>query len=153
LQVAGRAGRADRPGEVLIQTSYPEHPLLQDLISDGYEAFADAALAQRQASGWPPFSHLALVRAEAHKPGGALSFLQACRDWGRTFAGPGVRLLGPAPAPMERRSGRYRAQLLLQAEHRPTLHRLLDQLLAKIEGSKQARQVRWSLDVDPVELF
>ena len=153
LQVAGRAGRADRPGEVLIQTSYPEHPLLQDLIRDGYEAFADAALAQRRASGWPPFSHLALIRAEAHQPGGALSFLQACRDWGRPLAGPGVRLLGPAPAPMERRSGRYRAQLLLQAEHRPPLHQLLNQLLARIEGSKQARQVRWSLDVDPVELF
>jgi primosomal protein N' (replication factor Y) len=153
LQVAGRAGRADRAGEVLIQTSYPEHPLLQDLINQGYDAFAEAALAQRQASGWPPFSYLALLRAEAHQPGGALSFLQTCRDWGEPLAIPGVRLLGPAPAPMERRSGRYRAQLLLQAGHRRTLHALLERLLPLIEQSKQARQVRWSLDVDPVELF
>jgi len=153
LQVAGRAGRADRAGEVMIQTAYPEHVLLQDLISGGYDAFADAALAQRKAAGWPPFSHLALIRAEAHQAGQAMAFLQSCREWAESLAAPAIRILGPAPAPMERRSGRYRAQLLLQSTNRSPLHQLLRELLAKIDESRTARSVRWSLDVDPVELF
>jgi len=153
IQVAGRAGRADRAGQVMIQTAYPEHPLLQDLITGGYQAFADAALDQRMAAGWPPFSHLALIRAEAHQAGQAMAFLQTCRDWGASLAAPATRLLGPAPAPMERRSGRYRAQLLLQATSRPPLHQLLGKLLVKIDESRTPRSVRWSLDVDPAELF
>ncbi len=153
LQVAGRAGRRDRAGEVLIQTAYPEHPLLQDLIRGGYEAFSSAALDQRELAGWPPFSHLALVRAEAHQPDQAIGFLQHCRVLAEQAAGPGVRILGPAPAPMERRAGRYRAQLLLQSGRRAALHILLAQMLSGIEQSSRARTVRWSLDVDPVELF
>jgi len=153
LQVAGRAGRRDRAGEVLIQTAYPEHPLLQDLISGGYDAFSSAALDQRELAGWPPFSHLALVRAEAHQPDQAIAFLQHCRTLAEETAAPGVRILGPAPAPMERRAGRYRAQLLLQSGQRAALHVLLAKLLAGVEQSPRARSVRWSLDVDPVELF
>ncbi len=169
LQVAGRAGRRDRPGEVLIQTAYPDHPLLQDLISGGYDAFASAALDQRQLAGWPPFSYLALIRAEAHQRDQANAFLQHCRALaeelaedlaenqakrpGEKLAKPEIRILGPAPAPMEKRAGRYRAQLLLQSGQRSVLHELLSGLLAGIEQSRRARSVRWSLDVDPVELF
>jgi primosomal protein N' (replication factor Y) len=151
VQVAGRAGRADRPGEVLIQTAYPEHPLLQRLLAGGYEGFASAALGERQEAGWPPYSHLALVRADATRPGRAMAFLDSCRR-----AAPpreGVLVLGPAPAPMERRGGRWRAQLLLQAASRALLHGAISDIAAVAEEPDRARGVRWSLEIDPLELF
>ena len=151
VQVAGRAGRADRPGEVLVQTSYPEHPLLQRLLSGGYEAFAEAALEERRAAGWPPFSHLALLRAEAAKPGLAMRFLAAARA-ARPHP-PDVVVLGPAPAPMERRGGRWRAQLLLQSAARPALHRALGELKDLAAGLAESRGVRWFFEVDPQDLF
>jgi primosomal protein N' (replication factor Y) (superfamily II helicase) len=151
VQVAGRAGRADRPGEVLVQTSYPEHPLLQRLLSGGYEAFAEAALEERQAAGWPPFSHLALLRAEAEKPGVAMRFLAAARAALRVPAD--VVALGPAPAPMERRGGRWRAQLLLQSAARPALHAILGELQALAPGLAESRGVRWFVEIDPQDLF
>jgi primosomal protein N' (replication factor Y) len=153
VQVAGRAGRAERPGEVLIQTEFPEHPLLQRLIAGGYEAFAEAALEERRAAGWPPFSRLAILRAEAPNAAAPLAFLTAARAAAVEAAAAGVELLGPAPAPMERRAGRLRAQLLLQAPTHSPLQRLLGVLLPRIEAMPEARRVRWSIDVDPLELF
>jgi len=153
VQVAGRAGRAERPGEVLIQTEFPEHPLLQRLIAGGYEAFAEAALAERRAAGWPPFSRLAILRAEAPQAAAPLAFLGAARAAAVEAAVADVELLGPAPAPMERRAGRLRAQLLLQAPTHSPLQRLLGVLLPRIETMPEARRVRWSIDVDPLELF
>ncbi|MEJ2523820.1 MAG: primosomal protein N' [Gammaproteobacteria bacterium] len=151
VQVAGRAGRADRPGEVLIQTAYPEHPLLQRLLEEGYEGFATGALEERREAGWPPFSHLALLRADASKPGRALDFLSNVRD----AAGPcqGVTILGPAPAPMERRGGRWRAQLLLQARSRQALHAAIVTQARAAEEAGSTGRVRWSLEIDPQELF
>ena len=151
VQVAGRAGRADRPGEVLVQTSYPEHPLLQRLLEGGYEAFAEATLEERRAAGWPPYSHLALLRAEAADPQLALRFLADCR--GALSLPAGVTALGPAPAPMERRGGRWRAQLLLQATARPALHSALDALQAAASGLPGHRAVRHFVEVDPQDLF
>ena len=151
IQVAGRAGRASRPGEVLIQTSCPEHPLLRQLLDGGYDAFATAALAEREAARWPPYSHLALLRAEASAAADAQAFLAGAV----TAAGRpprGLELLGPAPAAMERRAGRYRAQVLVRAGTRPLLHELLRQWLPWIEASPLARKVRWSIDVDPLEV-
>jgi primosomal protein N' (replication factor Y) len=153
VQVAGRAGRAERPGEVLIQTEFPEHPLLQRLIAGGYDAFAEAALEERRAAGWPPFSRLAILRAEAPHAAAPLAFLSAARAAALEAAVAGVELLGPAPAPMERRAGRLRAQLLLQAPSHSPLQRLLGVLLPRIEAMPEARRVRWSIDVDPLELF
>ncbi len=153
VQVAGRAGRAERPGEVLIQTEFPEHPLLQRLIAGGYEAFAEAALEERRAAGWPPYSRLAILRAEAPQAAAPLAFLGAARAAAVEAAVAGVELLGPAPAPMERRAGRLRAQLLLQAPTHSPLQRLLGVLLPRIEALPEARRVRWSIDVDPLELF
>jgi primosomal protein N' (replication factor Y) (superfamily II helicase) len=151
VQVSGRSGRADRPGEVLIQTSYPEHPLLQHVLAGGYEAFADAALGERDAAGWPPYTHLALFRAEATRPELAMRFLAACRS---TLVAPAnVAVLGPAPAPMEKRGGRWRAQLLLQSGARPTLHAALADLRAIAPTLPESRGVRWFLEVDPQELF
>jgi len=148
VQVAGRAGRAERPGEVLIQTHHPEHPLLQTLIHQGYGAFAEAALAEREAAGLPPSRALALLRAEAPGAEAPHAFLEAARA-----AAPAttVELLGPLPAPMERRAGRYRAQLMLQADRRRDLHGLLDTWLPGLAHLPQTRRVRWSVDVDPVE--
>jgi primosomal protein N' (replication factor Y) len=153
VQVAGRAGRAERPGEVLIQTEYPEHPLLGQLIAGGYDAFAAAALEERRAARWPPFSRIAVVRAEAARREIPLGFLERAREVAATLAGTEVEVLGPATAPMERRAGMYRAQLLLHAPTHAPLQRLLARWLPAVEDLPEARQVRWSLDVDPLELF
>ena len=153
IQVAGRAGRAERPGEVLVQTSYPEHPLLKRLISEGYEGFAAAALNERRQAGWPPFSHLALIRTECATRDPGYQLLNEVRLAMEPTCPTGVRLLGPAAAPMERRAGRFRAQLLIQAAERGPLHTLLDELVPMIAGLPDARRVRWSIDVDPIELF
>jgi primosomal protein N' (replication factor Y) len=157
VQVAGRAGRAEEPGKVIIQTHLADHPLLIQLTEQGYFAFAEQALSERRAAGLPPFSHLALLRAEAHKPGQAEEFLdQACAEAERLLAQQGltgIELLGPVPAPMERRAGRYRAQLLVQGNARAPLHKLLSVWLLSLEQMPSGRAVRWSLDVDPVDLY
>ncbi len=153
LQVAGRAGRAERPGEVVIQTHHPEHPLLRLLIEDGYGAFAAAALVERRQAELPPYSFLALLRAEAPATAVPQAFLEEARRLAESVGHGGVMVLGPVPAPMERRAGRYRAQLLLQAAGRTALHRLLERWLPLLEESKTGRKVRWSLDVDPGEMF
>lgn len=153
VQVAGRAGRAEQPGEVLIQTGQPEHPLLITLLRDGYPAAADAILAERRAAGMPPFAHLALLRAEAPGEAEPMAFLAAAAAALRPRAARTVDLLGPVPAPMPRRAGRHRAQLLLRAHSRAPLHRLLGEGLPLLDALPEARRVRWSLDVDPVDLY
>ncbi|MCC8486701.1 primosomal protein N' [Xanthomonas campestris pv. raphani] len=159
IQVAGRAGRADRPGEVWLQTHHPEHPLLQTLVNGGYHAFADAELQQREAAGFPPFAHLALFRAEAKDVAAANQFLIAVRALvGEQTQAPSpalapVECYGPMPAPMPRRAGFQRTQLLLSAAQRSALHRVLDAQMPAIHALPQARRVRWSLDVDPIDLY
>ncbi|MEB1897045.1 primosomal protein N' [Xanthomonas campestris pv. campestris] len=159
IQVAGRAGRADRPGEVWLQTHHPEHPLLQTLVNGGYHAFADAELQQREAAGFPPFAHLALFRAEAKDVAAANQFLIAVRALvGAQTPAPSpaitpVECYGPMPAPMPRRAGFQRTQLLLSAAQRSALHRVLDAQMPAIHTLPQARRVRWSLDVDPIDLY
>lgn len=159
IQVAGRAGRADRPGEVWLQTHHPEHPLLQTLVNGGYHAFADAELQQREAAGFPPFAHLALFRAEAKDVAAANQFLIAVRALvGAQTPAPSpaitpVECYGPMPAPMPRRAGFQRTQLLLSAAQRSGLHRVLDAQMPAIHTLPQARRVRWSLDVDPIDLY
>ena len=151
IQVAGRAGRGTKPGEVMIQTEYPEHPLLRSLLDEGYDGFARAALAERAAAGWPPFAHVAALRASAGELATATDFLRQARRLARVPRG--LKLLGPAPAAMAKRAGRYHAQLLLEARDRAPLHRALAEWLPEIEGIKAPRDLRWSLDVDPLELF
>ncbi|MEA9731337.1 primosomal protein N' [Xanthomonas campestris] len=159
IQVAGRAGRADRPGEVWLQTHHPEHPLLQTLVNGGYHAFADAELQQREAAGFPPFAHLALFRAEAKDVAAANQFLIAVRALvGAQTPAPSpaitpVECYGPMPAPMPRRAGFQRTQLLLSAAQRSALHRVLDAQMPAIHALPQARRVRWSLDADPIDLY
>ena len=153
IQVAGRAGRADKPGEVLIQTHHPDHPLLLQLVQAGYPAFAQATLDERRAAGLAPFSNLALLRAEATDASAPEQFLSAAAAAVDPQLRQGVDLWGPVPAPMERRAGRYRAQLLLLARDRKRLHRLLDTWVPQLSELKGARKVRWSIDVDPIDLY
>ena len=153
VQVAGRAGRGDRPGQVLIQTRYPDHPLLQTLVRHGYRAFAEQALHERAAAGLPPFSHQALLRADATRLADAESFLHRVADWARRQAIAEVELWGPVPAPMVRRAGRHRAHLLMQARQRDALHMLLQALPEFVGALPRIRRVRWSLDVDPIDLY
>jgi len=151
VQVAGRAGRGTRAGEVLIQTEFPHHPLLLSLLNEGYDGFARTALEERAQAAWPPFSRLAAVRDSAKTAEQALSFLADAR---RVAVAPAnVKLLGPVPAAMARRAGRYHAQLLVESPDRAALHRFLDTWLPQIEQLPSARRVRWALDVDPIELF
>jgi primosomal protein N' (replication factor Y) len=152
-QVSGRAGRATQPGEVLIESHQPQHPLLHLLITRSYRSFADAALEERRAAALPPYTRMALVRAEAPAARTALQFLSALRGQLQPIINATVTLLGPAPAPMERRAGRYRAQLLLQSSQARALHGALDCITRIMENLPERRSVRWSIDVDPVEMF
>jgi primosomal protein N' (replication factor Y) len=150
-QVAGRAGRAERQGEVLIQTRNPDHPLLQTLIHQGFEAFAKELLEERRMAQLPPFAYLALLRVEAQQREVPARFIsQLLKALPRIDQ---VDLLGPVPAPMEKRAGRFRYQLLISARERGPLHAQLHQLMHLIREMPETRKVRWSLDVDPVEMF
>jgi primosomal protein N' (replication factor Y) len=149
VQVAGRAGRESRPGEVLIQSEYPDHPLLQSLLNGGYEAFASAALEERAAARWPPFAHIALLRASASAEVIAKRFLSAARAIGEP--GAAVKLLGPVSAAMARRAGRYHAQLLIEAATRGGLQNFLKVWVPLVEALPDANRVRWALDVDPID--
>ena len=152
-QVAGRAGRESMRGEVAIQTHNPDHPLLLTLLQRGYPDFAKQALAERKLAALPPYSHLTLIRAESSKPQAAIHFLQQVREMAVGHAISQVEILGPVPSPMEKRAGRYRAQLLLQSSYRKPLHQLLAPLIPAIESTKEGRKVRWSVDVDPIDMF
>ncbi|HYM85624.1 MAG TPA: primosomal protein N', partial [Pseudoxanthomonas sp.] len=161
IQVAGRAGRAHKSGEVWLQTHHPDHPLLNTLINGGYHAFADGELEQRQAAGFPPSAHLALLRAEAKHVDASMAFLHAAKsalDTNRlatlepSLTAP-IEIQGPLPAPMSRRAGMHRMQLLLSSANRRALHTALDAALPAIYELPEARKVRWSLDVDPLDLY
>ena len=151
VQVSGRAGRARKPGTVWLQTHHPEHPLLRDVIRDGYAAVARQLLQERREAGLPPYAHLALLRAQAKTQTPVDEFLaQAAMLAGQP---DGVNLLGPMPAPMPRRAGMIRGQLLLSADERTSLHSFLPDWLERLRVMPQARRVRWSLDVDPLDLY
>ncbi len=153
VQVAGRAGRAEKPGQVVLQTHHPDHPLLQLLLTQGYHRFADAALQERCEAGLPPYTTLALLRAEASHREYPQQFLNQARDIAQSLNLVGVELLGPVPAPMEKRAGYYRAHLLVQATRRSDLHHLLSLWLPGLKKIPGQRKVRWSLDVDPTEMI
>jgi primosomal protein N' (replication factor Y) len=152
-QVSGRAGRAEKPGEVLIQTHHPDHPLLQTLLHSGYQAFAKTALQERKAAGLPPIRHLVLLRCESVATQAAQTFLQQAVERARQVNTNEIEIFGPLPAPMERRAGRYRYQIMLQSDQRKALHRFLSWWAPQLQQLVSARKVRWSLDVDPYDTF
>jgi len=153
IQVAGRAGRAERAGSVLIQTRNPDSPMMQTLVSEGYLAFATTSMDERRVADLPPFSFMALVRAEAVEAQQSIDFLMQVSQRLSSAEQSPLQILGPAPAPMERLAGRYRAQLLLQANKRSVLNHQLSWLCTVIDELPGARRCRWSIDVDPVDLY
>ena len=148
IQVAGRAGRASKPGKVLIQTNYPDHPLLQDLVHNGYQHFAKQALIERQQALLPPFSYQALFRAESNYPSYPEKFLRVLTEQAIT----NCQFAGPVPAAMEKKAGKFRYHLILQAKSRKALHIAILQLLTAITNNEWQSKVRWSLDIDPIDL-
>jgi primosomal protein N' (replication factor Y) len=149
MQVAGRAGRARLPGEVLVQTRFPEHPVFQALLRQDYASFAHELLEERRSAGFPPFVYQAVLRAEATSESAVQDFLrQAVRLAGDPP--PGVMLYDPVPAAMARKAGHHRAHLLVQGQARPVLQAFLSAWHPRLAG--HAARVRWALDVDPVDL-
>ncbi len=146
-QVAGRAGRAERPGEVLIQTYDPANAHLAALIAAGYRGFAQSESRLRAEASMPPFAAMALVRADSLNETAAGDFLASAAPH---LKGVGVEVLGPAPAPLARRADRYRYQLCVLAARRGDLHRALDRLEA---AEPRTSGVRWAVDVDPLDAF
>ncbi len=148
IQVAGRAGRASKPGKVLVQTNYPDHPLLQEIVHNGYQHFAKQALIERQQAMLPPFSFQALIRAEANYPSYPEKFLRALTEQPLHQC----EFAGPVPAAMEKKAGKFRYHLIIQAKSRKNLHLAISQLLLKIPDIEWQSKVRWSLDIDPIDL-
>ena len=149
MQVAGRAGRAQHPGEVLIQTAYPRHPLYQSVLRHDYVGFAESALRERRGADFPPYVSQALLRAEAKDEEAALGFLLAAREVGSGL-NAGILLFDPVAALMARVANRHRLQLLVQGGARQRLQLFLKHWLPLL-AALPARGVKWSLDVDPMD--
>ena len=147
VQVAGRAGRAERPGEVWIQTLDPENADLRALAQSAYAGFAAAERRVRAEARMPPFAAMALIRAESKVASKAHELLGKAVD---ALRGDDVEVLGPAPAPVARRADYHRHQVMVLASRRVDLHRALDRLES---AAPQASGVRWSIDVDPLDTF
>jgi primosomal protein N' (replication factor Y) len=149
-QVAGRAGRRDAAGEVLIQTEFPGHPLYEAVQRQDYAAFAQLALAERREAAMPPYAHQVLLRAQASQREAVERFLGRAAQVGRQLAFR-VDIYDPVPAPVARVAGRERGHLLVQSGSRNELQRFVDAWSSRLTG-REARQVRWGLDVDPLDL-
>jgi len=156
VQVSGRAGRGDKPGLVVLQTGQPEHPMLNQLLTQGYRSVAQQLLVERQVWNYPPFGHHALIRANAPQFEIGLAFLESLKndlkivlenDQGN------IRLMGPMPSPIEKRANRYRYQMLISATRRSSLHCFLDQLISSIRRAKKMKELRYTLDVDPTKFM
>ncbi|CQJ64935.1 primosomal protein N' [Yersinia enterocolitica] len=152
-QVSGRAGRAGKQGEVILQTHHPEHPLLQILLQQGYDAFAKQALAERKSVFLPPYTSHIIVRSEDHDNQQSALFLQQLRNLleASPLKDDALWIMGPVPALQAKRGGRFRWQLLLQHPSRQLLQRLIKTSQPLINTLPQARKVKWTLDVDPID--
>jgi primosomal protein N' (replication factor Y) len=155
LQVAGRAGRRQQQGTVLIQTAFMDHWFFENIQQHDYHRFAETMLAERQAAHFPPYGYFALLRAESTHQAKALQFLRQAKQ--QIGAPDGVQVNDAIAAPMERCAGKYRAQLLLNASKRSALNHALQYWLVQMNSNQAQRRlassVRWSLDIDPVDLF
>jgi len=152
MQVGGRAGRAHLAGEVLIQTEYPEHPLYRCLARHDFDAFAESALKERRQAGFPPHTFQAMLRADAPTLEPALEFLAHARRLAQDCAADGMRVFDPVPMRMTRLARRERAQLLLEADERAQLQDFLRQWIDILRAQRTPRELRWQLDVDPLEV-
>lgn len=153
-QVSGRAGRGDKPGTVIIQTCQPEHPLWQVLPKGDYDLCLKPILEERKCAHFPPFSYLGLIRAEAAKLENVTLFLSRCRAFVLAQnKGDELHMIGPSPAPLTRKAGAFQYQLLFIAAKRSALNLILKELIAHLEESKMQRCAKWSIDIDPIDLY
>lgn len=148
-QVAGRAGRENLPGHVLIQTHLPQHPLLNILIQQGYEAFAQELLSTRQQALLPPFSYLALLRAQSKVQAHVAQFLHVVKQH---LTSCGIELFGPAPAPLAKKADQHRMQLLLKSPTRQKRSQAIKLLGQTILMHKLDKKIKWTIDIDPIDL-
>lgn len=153
IQVAGRAGRAAKPGMVYIQTYNPKHPLLLKLIKEGYQSFAEQGLQERLQANLPPFSSTALIRVEARQKQLTYDFLAELQDQIRPQLPSGVAVYGPIPALLERKANWYHAQLLVQSLRRDVLHTIIEAIMAIAENMPNKSKVKWLVEVDPLNLL
>ncbi|MCC6658785.1 MAG: primosomal protein N' [Rhodocyclaceae bacterium] len=151
MQVGGRSGRAALPGEVLIQTQYPDNPLYRSLVDHDYPAFAAAQLAERERAGFPPFTHQAMLRAEAAELKQALAFLKTAKETGDALPSPEVTRYDAVPMRLHRMAYLERAQLLVESRSRPALQAFLATWVAATRDLKAPKALRWHIDVDPLE--
>ncbi|MGX9461687.1 primosomal protein N' [Shewanella sp. A14] len=150
-QVSGRAGRADKPGKVLLQTHQSDNPILRDLLKRGYGEFARTQLKERQQALLPPAWHMVLIRAEAHLAEDADAFLARTSEL--LPQDPDFEVIGPIPAPLDRKAGKYRRQLILQAKSRQRLQTEFERVLTQIEQIPESKKCRWNIDRDPQDLM
>ncbi|MCA2998377.1 MAG: primosomal protein N' [Rhodocyclaceae bacterium] len=156
MQVAGRAGRAQLPGRVLIQTRFVEHPVYQAVASHNYAAFVSAALAERRFMHLPPYSYLALLRTESRNAAALDSFLHRAQQLAKstlaeTIEAGGLRVWEPVTATLERKAGYVRKQLMLQADSRRSMQQFLTGWIDALRLT-DSRAVRWVVDVDPIDV-
>ncbi len=154
VQVAGRAGREDRPGVVMLQTHYPEHPLVELLKQGNYQSFANALLQERKQAQLPPYAAFALLHAEAHCVDNIENFLQQVKAQVNKLddqVTQDISLQGPVAAILAKKAGRHRMQLLVQATQRKRLQNFLTALVRRIEELPNKHRIHWAVDVDPVE--
>ncbi|MCU7834287.1 MAG: primosomal protein N' [gamma proteobacterium symbiont of Taylorina sp.] len=157
VQVSGRAGRAEKKGQVVLQTAHPEDEMLNTLLNFGYTGFAEKVLQERKELLLPPYAYQAMIRAEANKIENYQIFLEYCFQALSSIkqnlpTDNHCQLLGPVPAPMEKKAGKYRGQLLVQTDQRKYLHYLFEELIKSVEANKAAQRVHWSIDFDPQDL-
>ena len=151
IQVAGRAGRADVPGRVLVQTYQPNNPVLRRILDQGYAAYAAIARNERRQVGLPPYSAMAVIRAESRAPERPLAFLGEAREKLQSFAAADIEMSYPIPALMERKAGRTRALIAIKSLKRSAVHEFLAQAVPILETTAKKNRVRWIVDVDPLE--
>lgn len=151
IQVAGRAGRGSHLGEVVCQTNHPDNPLLQDLLQTNYDRFAQTLLQQRKQAALPPYSYLALFNSQSPQISTAQHCLEALYQRFQPLLKSTCWFLGPSPAPIARRQGQYRFQLLLLSSNRQDLHTQVASIVTALSTQKIHR-ARWSVEMDPVDL-
>lgn len=152
-QVAGRAGREATGGTVVLQSHHPDHPLLQAMLTHSYAQQARDLLRDRQERGLPPAGQLVIVRSDCSDPHYAETYLQTLRQHTEATLPPGSNYIGPLPAPMQRRAGRFRCQLLLSAPDRRCAQAAASQIVAAAESISARHGLKWSIDIDPQEIF
>jgi len=152
MQVSGRAGRADLPGEVLIQSEYPEHDLYRALAAHDYTGFAKTLLEERRQAGFPPYAYQAMLRAEAPQMETALTFIRAAVASAKAENYQNLTLFDPVPMRLSRLMNMERAQLLIESPTRPELQAFLANWREILATLPHPRQLRWHLEVDPLEV-